>query len=49
MIHIKVGLMPAFKESNILMLEYEFVKQIYGYVCNSEKIFQGNVQPGKIL
>ena len=26
--------MPAFKESNILMLEYEFVKQVYEYVCN---------------
>lgn len=34
MTHIKGGLMPAFKESNTLMLEYGFVKQIYGYVCN---------------
>lgn len=29
MIHLKVGLMLIFKDSNILMLEYEFVKQIY--------------------
>lgn len=32
MIHIKVGPMPIFKDFNILMLEYEFDKQIY-YRC----------------
>lgn len=29
MIRIKVGVMPTFKDPNILGLEYEFVKQMY--------------------